>query len=311
MSKPRVIFMGTPKFACGMLDALMQLDVEVVAVVSQPDKPVGRKREILPTPVKVSAMGYNLSVIQPISIKEDYQLILDYAPDLIVTCAYGQIVPSIILNAPQYGCLNIHASLLPLYRGGAPIHMAIIRGEKETGITLMRMIEKMDAGAIVAQKKVTIEEKDTTEILYDKLEIIGKELLMESLIPFLDGKLKERAQEEDKVTYAWNITKEQEFVSFDRPVRQVYNHLRGLISWPVGYGIIAGKKVKFHQVQLLEKKHNEPFGKLVKLEEDGLLIAAQDGFILATEIQLEGKSKVSAKEFYNGVGKQWVGECFQ
>lgn len=310
MSKPRIIFMGTPNFACGMLDTLMELKANVVAVVSQPDKPVGRKKELQEPPVKRCAKGYNIPVLQPEKIKEDYEMVLSYKPDLVITCAYGQLVPEELLNSPQYGCLNIHASLLPRYRGGAPIHMAVINGETKTGITLMRMVKKMDAGAILGQKSVPIEVEDTTESMYDKLEKLGKELLSESLDDFFAGKLKEVEQNEREVTYAWNITKEQEFVSFNRPVEAVYNHIRGLISWPVGHGIVKDKKVKFHQVSYVKKPHNEAFGKIKGLYEEHLMIAAQDGYILVSSLQMEGKSKVGAKEFYNGVGKSLVGECF-
>ncbi len=311
MDKLKVIFMGTPTFAVGMLDTLVEMGVNVVAVVSQPDKPVGRKKILQATPVKNRAIEYKIDVIQPINISKEYQDILNYEPDLIITCAYGQIVPKALLEAPNYGCLNIHASLLPKYRGGAPIHMAVIQGEKETGITLMKMVEKMDAGAILVQKKVDIDIKDTTADLYNKLEVAGKELLKESLKDYIQGKLKEVEQDTEKVTYAWNISKEQEFISFHRPVEKVYNHIRGLISWPVGYGIIKEKKIKFHQAFYIEQDHNDAFGKLIGLQSDKLKIAAQGGYILIETLQLEGKSKVSAKEFYNGIGKAWIGECFQ
>ncbi len=311
MGKTRIIYMGTPNFSCGMLDALIEMKANVVAVVSQPDKPVGRKRELQETPVKKRAQLYGIPVIQPKNIKEEYEEILKYEPDLIITCAYGQIVPKVILEAPILGCVNIHASLLPKYRGGAPIHMAIINGEKETGITLMYMIEKMDAGAILAQKKVYIEEEDTTESLYDKLEDAGRLLLFEKLDDFIKGKLKAIEQDEAQVSYAWNISKEQEFVSFNRTTKEVYNHIRGLISWPVGYGLINGKKVKFHQVDFELKEHKVLPGTLLGFEDNVILITTKDGYIKAKVLQIEGKSRVSAKEFYNGAGRNLVNQRFE
>ena len=189
MEDIRVIFMGTPEFACGILQTLIDEKYHVVAVVLQPDKKVGRKQIITQTPVKALALANNIDVIQPISIKDEYEKVLSYKPDLIVTCAYGQFVPSVILNYPKYGCINVHASLLPKYRGGAPIHKAIINGEKQTGVTIMQMIKKMDAGLMYDKCIVDIEPDDTTAILHDKLMIAGSKLLKEMLPSYLAGKI--------------------------------------------------------------------------------------------------------------------------
>lgn len=311
MEKPRIIFMGTPDFACGILDTLVQMNQNVVAVVSQPDKRIGRKQVIQKTPVKLRAESYGIPVVQPFNIKVDYQEVLEYKPDLIVTCAYGQIVPEAILNFPKYKCINVHASLLPRYRGGAPIHWAVINGEEETGITIMYMAKKMDAGDILSQSSVQIDCEDTTSDMYNKLEVVGKKLLEETLPKLISGQIVSTVQDESLVTYAWNITKEQEFISFNRPVKDVYNHIRGLISWPVGYGIVEGKKIKFHKISMEETSSQDYPGKIIELCDKGLSVACPDGFIFISELQVEGKTKTNAKEFYNGLGQKLIGKNFE
>lgn len=311
MNKPRIIFMGTPQFSCGILETLVEMGENVVAVVTQPDKKVGRKQEIQETPIKIKAKEFGIPVLQPIKIKESIEEVLAFKPDLIVTAAYGQLIPDAILNSPKYRCINVHASLLPKYRGGAPIHMAVINGEKETGITIMYMEKKMDSGDILTQKVLPIDIKDTTSDLFDKLEQVGKELLKETLPKLINGELTPIPQNEDDVTFAWNISKEQEFVSFNRPVMEVYNHIRGLISWPVGYGIIEGKKIKLHKVHYVEEKHHNKPGECIGLIDDAFVIACEGGFIYVDELQLEGKTKTLAKDFYHGNGKNYVGKCFE
>ncbi len=311
MNKPRIIFMGTPQFSCGILETLVEMGENVVAVVTQPDKKVGRKQEIQETPIKIKAKEFGIPVLQPIKIKESIEEVLAFKPDLIVTAAYGQLIPDAILNSPKYRCINVHASLLPKYRGGAPIHMAVINGEKETGITIMYMEKKMDSGDILTQKVLPIAIKDTTSDLFDKLEQVGKELLKETLPKLINGELTPIPQNEDDVTFAWNISKEQEFVSFNRPIMEVYNHIRGLISWPVGYGIIEGKKIKLHKVHYVEEKHHNKPGECIGLIDDAFVIACEGGFIYVDELQLEGKTKTLAKDFYHGNGKNYVGKCFE
>lgn len=311
MKDIRIVFMGTPKFSCGILDTLIEDGYNVVACVSQPDKKVGRKQILQATPVKEKATIYNIPIIQPIKIKDDYKCVLEYKPDLIVTCAYGQLIPEELLNYPKFGCINVHASLLPKYRGGAPIHMAVINGEKETGITIMYMVKKMDAGAIISQDKVQIDIQDTTSDMYDKLEVCGKNLLTKTLPLIISNEINPIDQDESLVTFAPNISKEQEFISFNDIVLSIYNHIRGLISWPVGYGVIEGKKVKFHKVQMLTKKHDYPNGQLVKIDNNVLGIACINGFIILEEVQVEGKSKMNVKDFCNGIGRTLVGSKFE
>lgn len=298
--KKRVVFMGTPDFAAGILNQLLNLDcVEVIGVVSQPDKKVGRKQILTPTPVKQLALEHNLPVFQPISIKTDYQTVLDWNPDLIITCAYGQFVPKEVLYAFPYPCLNVHASLLPRYRGGAPIHKVLINGETKTGVTLMQMVEKMDAGQMFAKIEVPIEITDTTAILHDRLMEAGCLLLKEKLALFLEGKLSGIPQNEQEATIARNISKEEEFIDCNRHVLMVYNHIRGLISWPVGHILIQGKKIKLHDVSLSDLDVNAEPGSLV-LHKKVLLLKCLDGCIEIKELQLEGKSKCKASDFVNG-----------
>lgn len=301
--KKKVVFMGTPEFAAGILKQLLSMDcVEVIGVVSQPDKKVGRKQILTYTAVKEVALKYHLPVFQPISIKQDYQTILDWNPDCIITCAYGQFVPKEILYGFSYPCLNVHASLLPKYRGGAPIHKAIIQGESKTGITLMQMIEKMDAGKMFAQIEVPILLEDTTEILHDRLMEAGCKLLNEKLPAFLNHQLEGIEQDEKEVTIARNISKEEEYIDCHRPVLEVYNHIRGLISWPVGHIVIQDKKIKLWSVALSDLNANASIGALVYYNKK-LLLQCLDGCVEIKELQLEGKSRAKAVDFVNGAKK--------
>lgn len=307
----KIIFMGTPEFACGILQSLIDEDYDVVAVVSQPDKKIGRKQILKNTPVKSLALKYGIPVIQPIRIRNEYEEILSYKPDLIITCAYGQILPKELLDTPKYGCINVHASLLPKYRGGAPIHWSIINGEEKTGVTIMKMVEKMDAGCMYLQESIDINEADTTEILHDKLKELGSNLIIKFIPLFKEGKLECVEQDESKVTFGFNISKEDEFVGFkERNVRDIYNHIRGLIGWPVGYGIIENKRVKFHEVKMEYKDHNYKNGQIIDFN-DGMKIACNGGYIYVMMLQMEGKSKITFREFNNGYGKMLINKCFK
>ncbi|MGL5978310.1 MAG: methionyl-tRNA formyltransferase [Erysipelotrichaceae bacterium] len=309
MNNTRVIFMGTPHFACSILNALLEEGYNVVAVVSQPDKKVGRKQELQATPVKALALTHNIPVVQPTSIKTQYEDVLAYAPDLIVTCAYGQIVPKALLDAPRFGCINVHASLLPALRGGAPIHKSIIYGHQETGISIMRMVEKMDAGAYMMQEAIPIGPDDTTGIIHDALMELGDSMIRRALPLILEGRATFIEQDESKITYAWNVSKEEEKIDFSKPLQQVYDQVRGLIPWPVGYGLLAGKKCKIWSAKARTATHSLATGCLVF--SDVVEIAVDGGFLRVEELQLEGKQKVSAKDFMNGSGKKLEGELMQ
>ena len=230
----RVVFMGTPDFSVPILKQIIEDGYEVVGVVTQPDRPKGRKKEITPPPVKVEALKHSIPVIQPNKIRDPEELkeVLALNPDLVVTAAFGQILPNELLEAPKYGCINVHASLLPELRGGAPIHYAILQGKKKTGITIMYMAEKLDAGDILTQVEVEIGELDHVGTLHDKLSEVGAKLLSETIPLLLDGKLTPIKQDDNEATFAANIKREQEKIDWCRSGEEIYNQIRGLHPWP-------------------------------------------------------------------------------
>lgn len=302
--KLRIVFMGTPEFSVPVLEALIE-NYQVVGVVTQPDKEVGRHHEIKPTPVKEVALKNNILVLQPQRIKKEYQEILDLNADLIVTCAYGQLIPKEILDAPKYGCINVHASLLPKLRGGAPIHRAIINNETRTGITIMYMVEKMDAGDILAQEETPILKEDNVGILHDRLSKMGAKLLIETIPDLINGKIKPIPQKEEEVTYAWNIKREEEKIDFNQRTIDIYNQIRGLNPWPGGYALLEGKVVKIYEARISDSffttKKN---GEIGKIYEDGIGVSTKDGEIIITKLQPSGKRKMLAKEYLNGVHEE-------
>ena len=300
----RIVFMGTPEFSVPVLEALIE-NYQVVGVVTQPDKEVGRHHEIKPTPVKEVALKHKISVFQPQKIKKEYQDILDLKADLIVTCAYGQMIPKEILEAPQYGCINVHASLLPKLRGGAPIHRAIINNEARTGVTIMYMVEKMDAGDILAQIDTPIYKDDNVGTLHDRLSNMGAKLLIETIPDLVSGNIKPIPQKEEEVTYAWNIKREEEKIDFNKRTIDIYNQIRGLNPWPGGYALLEGKVVKIYEARISDSfftaKKN---GEIGKIYEDGIGISTKDGEIIVTKLQPDGKRKMLAKEYLNGVHEE-------
>ncbi|MEG0362129.1 MAG: methionyl-tRNA formyltransferase [Longicatena sp.] len=306
-----IVFMGTPDIAAVMLKRLLSEDYNVIGVVSQPDKKVGRKQIVQMSSVKEVAIEHHICVYQPRIIRDDYQALLKLPIDLIVTCAYGQFIPDEVLAYPTYGSINVHASLLPKLRGGAPIHKAIINGDKTTGISIMRMVKKMDAGAVMAQSEVVIDDLDTMGSLYQKLAIAGADLLATSICKIVEGRATFIEQNEADATFAYTIGKEEEHIDFDADVKDVYNHIRGLIPTPCGYAIVNGKKMKFHKVRMIETQHDKMPGCIVGMMLGGYGIACLGGFILVDEVQMEGKSKGKANDFYNGAGKALIGKQFE
>lgn len=296
--------MGTSEFSVPVLEALIE-NYQVVGVVTQPDKEVGRHHEIKPTPVKEVALKHKISVFQPQKIKKEYQDILDLKADLIVTCAYGQMIPKEILEAPQYGCINVHASLLPKLRGGAPIHRAIINNEARTGVTIMYMVEKMDAGDILAQIDTPIYKDDNVGTLHDRLSSMGAKLLIETIPDLVSGNIKPIPQKEEEVTYAWNIKREEEKIDFNKRTIDIYNQIRGLNPWPGGYALLEGKVVKIYEARISDSffttKKN---GEIGKIYEDGIGISTKDGEIIVIKLQPDGKRKMLAKEYLNGVHEE-------
>ena len=310
MKDLKVIFMGTPVFCVPILEELIK-ETNVLAVVTQPDKEVGRKREISFSPIKKVAIKNNIKVLQPVKIKEEYEDVIRLNPDIIITCAYGQIVPLAILNCPKYGCINVHASLLPKLRGGAPIHKAIINGYDKTGITIMYMDKGMDTGDMIAKEEVKIEDNDTAESLHDKLSAISVPLLMKTLPSIINGTNKREKQNDADATYAYNVSREEEHVLFDKLSKDVYNQIRGLNSWPGAYAVLDGKNIKLWSSSITNNKYDKTPGTIINLDKNGLCVATKDGSVLIKELQIPGKKKMNIKNFINGNKKEdYVGKCF-
>ncbi|MEW4289190.1 methionyl-tRNA formyltransferase [Rossellomorea marisflavi] len=301
----KVIFMGTPDFSVPVLKALIENEYEVVAVVTQPDRPVGRKRILTPPPVKVEAEKHGISIFQPEKIKNSDELeeVLALEPDLIVTAAFGQILPKRLLDAPKHGCINVHASLLPELRGGAPIHYSILQGKSSTGITIMYMVEKLDAGDIISQVEVEIEETDHVGTLHDKLSEAGSALLIETLPKLLDGSVSPVKQDEKQATFAWNIKREQEKIDWTKSGKEVYNHIRGLHPWPVAYTTLAGAVMKIWWGEKVKGHGSAVPGEVLAIEEDGFIVSTgDDTSIKVTDLQPSGKKRMSAKDYLRGAG---------
>ena len=308
----KVVFMGTPDFAVNVLQGLID-NYDVIGVVSQPDKRVGRHQELVNTPVKELALKYNIPVFQPERIKEDYKDILDLNPDIIVTCAYGQIIPKEILDYPRLGCINVHASLLPKLRGGAPIHKSIIDDYGKTGITIMYMDQKMDSGDIISQREIEILDSDNLESLHDKLSVIGTKLLLDTLPSIIDGTNNRIKQDESQVTYAYNIKREEEHISFEKSSLEIFNLVRGLDPVPSSYAILDGLEMKIIHCEINDKKYpNNKCGEIVEISKMGIVVVSGDGSVVLTKIKPFGKKSMDAYSFANGISKdKLIGKVFE
>ena len=307
----KIVFMGTPDFAVNVLQGLID-NYEVVGVVSQPDKRIGRHQVLTNTPVKELALKYDIPVFQPIRIREDYEDILNLNPDLIVTCAYGQIIPKAILDYPRLGCINVHASLLPKLRGGAPIHKSIIDDYGTTGVTIMYMDVKMDSGDIISQREVKILDSDNLESLHDKLSEVGTSLLLDTLPSIIDGSNSRTKQDEDEVTYAYNIKREEEHIDFSKTSREVFNLIRGLCPVPSSNAILDEKEMKIYKSIISSKNYNGEYGEIVDITKEGIVVKTGDAAIILTEVKPFGKKKMDANSYVNGIGKNnLIGKVFK
>ncbi|MCF3942483.1 methionyl-tRNA formyltransferase [Oceanobacillus alkalisoli] len=298
----KIVFMGTPDFSVPILQALAREAYEIVLVVTQPDRPKGRKRVITPSPVKQAAEELGLPVFQPERLRNDYQKIIDVNPDIIVTAAYGQLLPNELLEAPPFGCINVHASLLPDLRGGAPIHHAIVQGKKETGITIMYMVEKLDAGDILTQVTVPIAADDHVGILHDKLSEAGARLLIETLPELFNKQLTPITQEEGQATFAANIKREDEWIDWNKSSAEIYNQIRGLHPWPVAYTTYLGKTMKIWWGETDDKTYDGEPGVIVAKNDqaDFVVVCGDKKGIRVTEIQPAGKTRMHVKDFLQG-----------
>lgn len=293
----KIIFMGTPDFGETALKQLIE-NHEVILVVTQPDRKVGRKRVLTPTPIKEIALENNIEVFQPENIKENFQRIIELEPELIVTAAYGQFVPEEVLSCPKHGAINIHASLLPKYRGGSPIHSAIKNGDEFAGVSIMYMVKKMDAGDVLSQEKVRIENDDTALSMFSKLGIVGSELLSKTILSIQNDDINAIKQDISAVTYAHNITREDEKINWNKTAIEIDCHIRGYHSWPGTYSEINGLKVKIFPGKISAKVGNP--GEILSLDKDGMLVGTSTNAFLVTDIQIQGKKKIAIKDFING-----------
>ncbi|MBQ9679876.1 MAG: methionyl-tRNA formyltransferase [Ruminococcus sp.] len=294
----KIVFMGTPDFSVPCLNSLIEAGHEIQAVFTQPDKPRGRKQELTPPEVKVCALEHGLTVYQPKILRdgEAMKIISELNPDCIVVVAYGKILPKEILDYPKYGCINIHASLLPKYRGSAPIQWSVINGEKETGVTIMQMDEGIDTGDMLYQKTVPIGIDDTAESMFDKLSILGGEMIVEALDKLEKGELTAVKQDDSLSTHAPMLDKKISEIDWHKSAAEVHNLVRGLYSWPIAQTSLHGKKLKIYRTSPA-KGHGEA-GAVIGT--DPLTIACGDGAVEIRELQLEGKKRMDAKTFLIG-----------
>ena len=300
----KVIFMGTPAFSVPILQALIDEEtIEIVGVVSQPDRKVGRKQLITPPPVKQLAMEHNLTMYQPekLSGSEEMKEILELDIDLIITAAYGQYVPTKLLNAPTHRAINVHASLLPKYRGAAPIHYAVLNGDEKTGITIMYMEKEMDAGNIISQREIAINDEDDTGILFEKLSLVGRDLLMDTLPAIFAGENESIVQNEDEVTFSPMISKEQEKIDWTLTAREVFNHIRALRPAPGAYTILEDQRFKIWAAEVVEDNTSAEPGTIIFADTKEMYVACGEGTILSLiEVQPSGKKRMPVTNFLAG-----------
>ena len=299
----RVIFMGTPDFATGTLEEIVKAGHEVVGVVTQPDKPKGRGKTMMPTPVKETALKYNLPVYQPRKVREPefVELLRSLKPDVMVVAAFGQIITKEILEMPKYGCINVHASLLPAYRGAAPIQWAVINGDKESGVTIMQMDEGIDTGDMIEKAVVPIAEDETGGSLFDKLSHSGAKLCVKVLKDLEEGTaVGEKQPEESTTPYAKMIDKKMGEVDWKKSAKEIEQLIRGLNPWPSAYTKVHGKTLKLWKAKvLLETSQMKP-GQIVKVTKDSLAVQTGQGMLEIQELQLEGKKRMDTSSFLRG-----------
>lgn len=310
MNEIRCIFMGTPQIAATVLQSMIDAKISVGLVVTQPDKKVGRKQNIVYSPVKQVALDHEIPVFQPRRIKEDFQMILDYQPDVIVTCAYGQIVHEEILNAPKYGCVNLHGSLLPKYRGGAPIQRAIWNGDSVSGMSLMKMVKRMDAGPVLAVEKIVIEPEDNSTSLFEKMGKAASKLIVDNFDLVCSANAHYVEQEEEQVVYAPVISKEEEKIDFSKDDAWIVNQIRALARTPGAYGLVKKKKLKILEAQYV-KKEKTNLCQIIGLVDNCFAIDLHHGSLLISSLQMEGKPVVSGRDFFNGQGRNLVGQYIE
>ena len=298
----RVIFMGTPDFAVGALEEIIKAGHEVVLVVTQPDKPKGRGKAMQYTPVKECALAHGIEVFQPVKVKEpeNIEVLRKHQPDIIIVAAFGQIVPKSILDMPKYGCINIHASLLPKYRGAAPIQWAVINGEDVTGVTIMRMNEGIDTGDMIAKKTVRLAEDETGGSLFDKLAQVGAQLCVETMDIIEAGKAEYIPQNNEEATHTSMIRKELGLIDWNKSAVEIERLIRGLNPWPSAHTNLSGKTFKIWKAKVVSEENTYEPGCICRIDKAGMYVQTGKGILLLTEVQMEGKKRMDADAFLRG-----------
>lgn len=301
MKDKRVVFMGTPDFSVPVLEKLIE-NTNVVLVVTKKDAYVGRKKVLTESPVAICAHEHNIEVYKPNKLKEDYEYILNKKPDIIITCAYGSIVPKVVLDYPSYGCINVHASLLPKYRGASPIVASILNGEKETGITIMYMDEGIDTGNIIMSRSIEIEDNDNSLSLSNKLSLLGANLLIDTLPKIFEGENFDIPQDNEEATYVGMLKREDEHIDFNNTVENIKNQVRAFSPEPYAFIIIDDTEYKISEVEI-KKCDVSKIGIIVEVNKDSFGITAKDGIVYIKRIKPSGKKEMSVKDFFNGFDK--------
>ena len=301
MKDKRVVFMGTPDFAVPVLEKLIE-NTNVVLVVTKKDAYVGRKKILTESPVAMCAHEHNIEVYKPNKLKEDYEYILNKKPDIIITCAYGSIVPKVVLDYPSYGCINVHASLLPKYRGASPIVASILNGEKETGITIMYMDEGIDTGNIIMSRSIEIEDNDNSLSLSNKLSLLGANLLIDTLPKIFEGENFDIPQDNEEATYVGMLKREDEHIDFNNSVENIKNQVRAFSPEPYAFINIDDVEYKISEVEIKKCDVSES-SVIVEINKDSFGITAKDGIVYIKRIKPSGKKEMSVKDFFNGFDK--------
>ncbi len=299
----RIVFMGTPDFAVPSLKALLAAGHEIVGVFTQPDKPKNRGMKLTPSPVKVVAQEHQLPIYQPTTLKTDeaYDVLADLQPELIAVAAYGKILPKKILELPSLGCVNVHSSLLPRYRGAAPINWAILNGDRETGVTIMYMAEGLDTGDIISQRVTPIDPNETVESLHDRLAEIGAELLVETVTAIGDGTATRTPQDDSLSSYASMLSRELSPIDFSQSAHRIHNQVRGLIPWPATSVELCGTMFKIFSVEETGEDSEEPAGTVLGADKKGINVVCGDGKVLRIlELQAPGKKRMRAVDYLRG-----------
>lgn len=297
-----IVYMGTPDIAAVILEKLLQSEHTIKAVVTQPDKPKGRGNQVQFTPVKELALKHDIPVYQPVKVKDEgfLQILKDINPDMILVAAFGQLLPKSILDLPPFGCINVHASLLPKYRGSAPIQWAIINGEEKTGITIMHMDVGCDTGDMIMKEEVIIDPKETGGSLHDKLAVCGSELILKALEAIKNGTASREKQKEEESTYVKMLDKSMGHIDFNRSAIEIERLIRGLNPWPSAYAYLNDKTLKIWDADVIEKEMEGNPGEIVSVTKDSILVKTSKDILAIKELQLEGKKRMKVEAFLCG-----------